>query len=267
MIPSIHPARRLFYAAVCIAFAFSPGAFAQESEALPSGDTRLDAELRALADPPLPRTNDTQEQCIALHKRGNAYDRLGRYDEALRDLKQALSLSAPDRLTPYLWCDRWRLQNDLRGIYATIGERFAELEFVERVTAEWKPQNARCYFFTQIWEVDTYLTLNKKKEADQAYRNAADAMAQSRTLKDWQTESDNVLDLYTSTAALILESCGNWVEAEHQRRASADPCPGLPRALSLALQPGQRLRASSAAQRLQRRALSVEQFGGAGQAG
>ena len=47
-----------------------------------------------------------------------AYMRLGRYVQALADLKQALGLK--QMASPELWCDRWRLQDNIYGgLYAT----------------------------------------------------------------------------------------------------------------------------------------------------
>jgi len=167
-----------------------------------------------------PSTDDPQELCIYFHKRGTANSRLGRYDQAVKDLKQALSLNQPNRLSPNNWCDRWRVQNDLKNALADSGDQFGQLEHLKAIGPELRQTHFRRYWFTQLFMTRPYISLGMLKEAEGAFRHASDLLSDVKSRQDWTTEQYNVMYLYDAYSAWLQELRGNYVEAERFRRGA-----------------------------------------------
>ena len=190
----------------------SDTAFSQNKELL--------AEQERQVNLPAPATADPQELCIYFHKRGIANSRLGRYDQAIGDLKKALSLNQPSRLSPNKWCDRWRVQSDLSGTFGASGDHFARIEHLKTVAAELRQTHSRRYFFSQLQMINPYVYLGMIKEADEAFRHATEILDEVKLRRDWATEQYNVMDVYNRFSAWLQELRGNRVEAERFRRAA-----------------------------------------------
>jgi hypothetical protein len=127
---------------VGVAFAQGPS----NSEDLPvrpgAGTT---AELEQQADLPNPAGDQPTSRCIVFYKRGVANSRLGQYERAIADLREALALTNPGDRSAYCVqrgisvrcgdellgeaCARWRVEDDLRLAYAVIGDQFAGIEY------------------------------------------------------------------------------------------------------------------------------------------
>ena len=102
-----------------LAFSLAVRAAEDDEESLPV-ESAASAELERQAALPPPAAASPQELCVFLHKRGLAHLRLGLNDKALADLKEALALKLKGASD--LWCDRWRLQIDIKSaIFAKIG--------------------------------------------------------------------------------------------------------------------------------------------------
>lgn len=216
------PLMRRATAVLCIVGAAGM-ASAQNGEAL-DADFQQDKELRAeqekASNLAVPQTDDAQELCIYYHRRGMANARLGHYGQAVGDLRQALTLNQPNRLSPDNWCDRWRIHNDLSNTLGASGDRFAQIEHLKTLAAELRKTHSRRYFVSLLFLVDPYASLGMLKEADEAFRSASDALPQVKARRDWTTEQFNIMDLYSRNAAWLQELRGNYVEAERFRRAA-----------------------------------------------
>lgn len=199
--------------------------YAQEDASSSSAadlNKEMQADLERQVSLPLPETTDKQEQCVFFHKRGMANYRLGRYDQAISDLNQALALNQPSRLTPENWGDRWRIQEDLKNALSSFGNYFALLEYLDTLSAEQLPINSRRYFIVQSWKINTFVSLGMLKEAEDAYRIATELLPGLKTRRDWDTNEYAVLANYSTTSGLLQELRGNSVEAERYRRAALD---------------------------------------------
>lgn len=199
--------------------------FAQEgvgSDKVFSQNKELLAEQERQASLPVPGTSDPQELCIYFHQRGMANSRLGRYDQSVSDLKQALSLNQPDRLSPNNWCARFIIQNDLNVALGNSGDRFAQIDHLTTVGTELRQTNSRRYLLSQLFLIDPYVYLGMLKEAEEALRRASDALPEVKSRRDWVTEQYNVMDNFSRYSAWLQELRGNKVEAERFRRAALD---------------------------------------------
>ena len=149
-----------------IGSSFSSGISAQEiPETLetPPAQGALVAELEQQLAAAPPDGSDAQALCIYRHKRGMANARLGRTDEAIADLRLALELNQPSRLSPNQWCERYRLQTDIANTYKLAGDPRARITFVKQMGDELRKVNSRRYFFTLTWLMDDYVTLGMLK--------------------------------------------------------------------------------------------------------
>jgi len=169
-----------------------------------------------------PETKDPQELCVFHHKRGMAYARLGRYDPAISDLKLALSLNQPSRLTPDYWGDRWRIENDLKTTYASSGNDLMLLEYLDVLGAEYIQANPRRYFFTRLWLMVPYIHLGMLKEAEEALQAATDLLPGLRIRRDWSFNEHNISEMHAEYSAMLKEIRGNHAEAERLRRIALE---------------------------------------------
>ena len=218
--------RNTSFAALLISL-MCAAAFAQENPA--SGNAvepnrELLADLERQVSLPLPETSDLHEQCVFYHKRGMANSRLGRYDRAISDLKQALVLNQPSRLAPNNWGDRWRIQTALAASLSASGDYAAQIEHLKSVGAEWMQRYPRYDFDTQLDLVGPYVSLGMLREAEESFHRATELLPGFRNLREWEQKGHkyNVMDRYSSVSAWLMELRGNYVEAERLRRAALD---------------------------------------------
>lgn len=206
-----------------VASVFSSGLSAQDAldplETLPAQGA-LVAELEKQVAAAPPDGSDPQALCIYRHQRGIANGRLGRTEEAIADLKLALDLNQPSRLSPNHWCERFRLQNDIANAYKQAGDVRAHITFVKQMSEEQRRINSRRYFFTLTWLMDDYVTLGMLKSAEDVLRQASDMIPELRQRRDWVTEEANILNQWNVYTAYMQELRGNFAEAERMRRES-----------------------------------------------
>ena len=185
-----------------------------------AADRGVRGELERELALPRPETRDPQELCIHLHKRGMASFRLGRYEESIGDLKEALSLNQPARPSPNNWCYRWRIQLDLSNALAAYGDHFAQIEHLSAVADELRNSNTRRYLLTQLLLMNPYAELGMLKEVDAAFGRATDALPEVKQRRDWAYEQHNVMNMYQRYSALRQNLRGNFAEAERSLRAA-----------------------------------------------
>jgi len=222
----LSPFPRFQAAAVAVLILFASGISSAQEDARSdtaysqNKDKELLAEQEKQASLAAPATDDPQELCIHFHKRGIANSRLGRYDQSVRDLKQALSLNQPNRLSLNNWCERWRIQFDLSKTFLASGDRFAQIEHLKSVADELRQTNSRRYFFSQLHMFSAYVSLNMLKEAAETFRRASDVLPEVKSRRDWNSEQYDVMEGYNGVAARLQELNGNHVEGERSRRAA-----------------------------------------------
>lgn len=229
-------------------------AFAQEASEVGDFEARQEdsptAGLEQQAALPDPTDDQPQSRCVLYHKRGLANLRLGRYQRAIADLKQAYALTQPaenshagmmghqrrrfrsttNPSAPPLpqsgsaakgeWCHRWRVESHLAKAYEGIGDQFAAIELLQTAAPEWQKTHVRAYFYTQLELTGPYLALGMLKEADEAFDRAIAALPELKTRRDWETIQNNVNDVSSSIASRLQGLHGNYGEAEKLRRAS-----------------------------------------------
>jgi CHAT domain-containing protein len=194
------------------------------------------AELEQQADLPNPIGDQPTSRCIVLYKRGVANSRLGRYERAIADLKEALALTNPGDRSPYCVqrgmtvrcgdeflgeaCARWRVEDDLRIAYRAIGDQFASIELLQTMSQEWRTVDVMHYAYTQLSLTDVYVTLGMLGDAEEAFTRASQVLPQVRMRSNWRIWQNNVNDAYSAHAAMLQELHGNYAEAEKFRRAS-----------------------------------------------
>ncbi|MEI7430346.1 MAG: CHAT domain-containing protein [Betaproteobacteria bacterium] len=204
------------------AFFFFLGLFAlsayaaEDNEDFLAGDSKATSEFEKQIAATPPSADTPQELCIFLHKRGIANLRLGHYDSAIEDLKQALSMKQP--ATPDLWCDHWRLQGHLYGALYSSGDWLVLNDYAQSVSDEYLNTNKWQYFYTQFWLVDANVFLGKLRVAEQAFQRASEALPALRQHKAWRIFGTNALGQHSSYAAWMQELRGNYVESERFRR-------------------------------------------------
>lgn len=175
------------------------------------------AELeKALSVPPPGPEATPREVCVYRHKRGVALLRLGRYDDALDELKQALALNQPAGADQ--WCERWRVQGDIRATLYSQGDWLETLRFAQAAGSEYKDSNPWRYFSTLIWRIDAYVPLGNLRGADKAFQEAGELLPTLRTQKNWAIYGNNALDRYSTYGAWLQELRGNYRESEKLRR-------------------------------------------------
>jgi CHAT domain-containing protein/tetratricopeptide (TPR) repeat protein len=203
--------------ALCFLLVFSLAARAvDDEEDFLATDSTATAELeKQIAEPP-PAADVPQELCIFLHKRGIAHIRLGHYDQAITDLKQALGMKQSG--LPNQWCDRWRLQADIHGALHSSGDWLVLAEYVQSVSEEYKNSHKWHYFSAQLWQVDPNVYLGKLREAEQAFQRASEILPTLRQQKGWAAYGSITLERHSTYAAWMQSLRGNYVEAERFRR-------------------------------------------------
>ncbi len=203
--------------ALCFLLIFANSARADEdAEDILASDSTVMADFEKLIAAVPPDADAPQELCIFLHRRGVAYLRLGRYNQALADLKQALGLKQV--ASPELWCDRWRLQGDIYGALHSTGDWLLLTDYAQSVSDDYKTSNKWHYFSAQLWMVDAQINLANLRKADEAFQRAGKVLPALRQSKVWAIYGSNLLGRYNSYAAQMQSLRGNYVEAERFRR-------------------------------------------------
>lgn len=188
----------------------------ESSDVFPVADSRAIAEFEKQTAAPPPDADKPQELCIFLHQRGVAHTRLGHYDQALADLRQALTLR--HAASPERWCDRWRLQGDLYAAIHSIGDWQLLIEHAQSVSDEYGNSNRWHYFSAQLWQVEAQINLANLRKAEEAFQRASEALPSLSQQKGWSIYRTNFLGRHSSFAARMQELRGNYVEAERFRR-------------------------------------------------
>lgn len=183
---------------------------------LPASSTGAIAELEKQIATPLPATALPQELCILLHKRGVAHLRLGHYDQALDDFKQALDMK--QAASPEKWCDRWRLQGDIHLAMQSTGDWQIVAGYAQAISDEYQAGNQWHYFAAQLWLVDAQIKQAGLRKADEAFQRASEVLPKLRSQKGWGVYGAHFLGRHSSFAAKMQELRGNHVEAERFRR-------------------------------------------------
>ena len=205
------------YAVLAVALTFSlAAAAAEEEEAFALADSAAAAELQRQVALPPPAAAGPRELCVFLHKRGTAHLRLGMNDKALADLKEALALK--QRGATDLWCDRWRLQIDIRSAISANADWLELAEYAKSVGEEYRDGNKWRYSETQYWLVDANVFLGRLREAEQAFRRVGDLLPELRQHKAWPVYGSSRLGRHDAYTAWMQELRGNYAEAERYRR-------------------------------------------------
>lgn len=205
------------YAALAVALTFNLAAAAaeEEDESMPA-NSAVTAELqRQIALPP-PASAGPREQCVFLHKRGTAHLRLGMNDQALADLNEALALK--QRGASELWCDRWRLQIDIKSAIHANADWLVLADYAKSIGEEYRVGNAWRYSESLYWLVDANVFLGRLREAEQAFQRAADLLPELRQHKAWPVYGSSRLGRHVGYTAWMQELRGNFAEAERHRR-------------------------------------------------
>jgi CHAT domain-containing protein len=216
-------AKRALILAAVIACAATGTVIAQEDDSLPGSfdlNQSMQMELEQQVKLLPPESNDPQEQCVYYHQRGLANYRLGRYEQAIDDLKKAISLRQPGQIAQNALCDRWRLHSDLSNVLLASGDLFAEIEHLKAIAPEWRKTNARVYFYTQLRLLAPYLSLGMLKEADETLNHLTNILPDVKRRRDWNALQHNVMQGYESASARLQETRGNRVEAERLWRSA-----------------------------------------------
>ncbi len=198
-----------------LAFSLAVRAAEDDEESLPV-ESAASAELERQAALPPPAAASPQELCVFLHKRGLAHLRLGLNDKALADLKEALALK--QKGASDLWCDRWRLQIDIKSAIFANADWLVLADYAQSVAGEYRETNKLRYSSTQHWLVDAYVFLGRLRDAEQAFQRSADLLPELRQHKAWPVYGSNRLGQHHTYAAWMQLLRGNYVEAERHRR-------------------------------------------------
>lgn len=188
----------------------------EEAENILADDSRATAELEKQIAVPPPGTDSAQELCVFLHKRGEAYRRLGRYEQSLADFRQALGMKVA--ASPELWCDRWRLQGDIYGSMYSSGDWLQLVDYAQSVGDEYKNSNKWHYFSTLLWNVDALLNLASLAKAEASFQRAGELIPSLRQSRPWAIYGANLMGRYSAYAAKMQALRGNFVESERFRR-------------------------------------------------
>ncbi len=180
----------------------------------------MQMELERQISLPPPETNDPQGQCVYYHQRGMANYRLGKYDQAITDLKKAISLRQAGQIIQNALCDRWRMQSDLSAVLLASGDLFADIEHLKTIAPEWRKTNLRVYLYTQLRLLAPYLALGMLKEADETLNHVTDVLSDVKRRRDWNALQHNIMQGYESASARLQDTRGNRVEAERFWRSA-----------------------------------------------
>ncbi len=181
-----------------------------------------DAE-KQLAEVP-PAESDTQRFCVYLIRRAHAHMRLGQYDPAITDLKQALSLSSAEGPAPQAdgqpRCLRWRVQLSLYNALYGAGDWLALVDHARAVGEEYRGRNGWHVFSSRLWLIDSAVFLSRYNDAESAYKRAGEILAILPERKTWPLYGANATSQYQSYGGWLQELRGNYSEAERLRRES-----------------------------------------------
>ena len=180
------------------------------------------AEQEKFVTLPPPSDAAPLQTCIHYHQRGVANFRLGRYEQAVADLRQALALNQPRQSGPNNWCDRWRIQNDLNINLVAQSDHFAQLEHLQTVAAEYRPKNALRYFMTLHKMLDPNAALGLLPQAQEAFERASQILPGLAARPNWAVEQHLALQSHNTSLARLQEWRGNHAEAERFYRAALD---------------------------------------------
>lgn len=226
-----------------MALVVSCAAMAQDplntGELLPGPEGGPTAELERQANLPEPPVDDRLlSRCVFFHKRGVANLRLGHYEHAIADLKQALPLAEPegraDASTRWgktvrggadiadtgEWCKRPLVETDLENAYYAKGDLFSSIALLQAIVPEYRKSNVRRYAMTQLSLIHSYASLGMVNEADEAFNRASEVLPEIKKRRDWESLQDNINDRFSAFGAWLQELHGNFAEAEKLRRSS-----------------------------------------------
>jgi tetratricopeptide (TPR) repeat protein len=187
-----------------------------------TADPAVAAELEQQVSAQTPGGEAPRELCVYLHKRGALLIRLGRYDEAIADFKQALALNEPAWSSADRWCVRFSIHNDLMRAVGDAGDWLTLTDHARSIAAESRSTDKWQYFAMQLRLVDAYVHLGELRQAEEALHEAADTLQGLRRLRRWDTHGANAQSQYHDSAAWLQELRGNLAEAERFRRQAMD---------------------------------------------
>lgn len=203
-------------ATVLLLCAFGSAGAAGDEDDIAPANPAVAAELQRLVAAPPPASAEPQAQCEFLHKRGSAQLRLGQNDKALADFREALALRQAG--TPELWCDRWRLQIDIRAAIYANADWLVLADFAQSVADEYKEGNKWRLSSALFWLVDANVFLGRLRAAEQAFQRASDLQHELRRDKVWAAYGHARLSQQYSYAAWMQQLRGNFIETERLRR-------------------------------------------------
>lgn len=180
----------------------------------------IQARLERQAVLPEPETDDSFARCVFFHQRGWANFSLGRYDQAMPDLKRALALNPQETSPIGEWCKRWRIQDDIDKTFNSSGDHVQRIAFLKTVADELRYTNIRRYFFSQLKLIRSYIALGMFEEGEAAFQRASIVLQDLPGVGDWEDEHHNILDRYYKEASELREARGRHVDAEASWRIS-----------------------------------------------
>lgn len=193
-----------------------------EEPVAPALNPQLRKTLQAQADAPLPASSDKQDLCIYFHRRGVARMQLGRYPEALQDLRSALANNQPNRLAPDNWGERYRIQSDLASALRYNNELFELVAHWKQVAAEYAQSNPYNVYFAHGHLSSALVALGDFTGAGQAIADANKLIPILSNTRSWATSRASTLGPNASLNAGLLEREGRLQEAERYRRMALD---------------------------------------------
>ena len=193
-----------------------------EEPVAPAVNPQLRKALQAQADAPLPASSDKQDLCIFFHRRGVARMQLGRYPEALQDLRSALANNQPNRLAPDNWGERYRIQSDLASALRYNNELFELAAHWKQVATEYSQSNPYNVYFAQSHLSSALFSLGDFTGAEQAIAEANKLIPVLSNTRSWATSRANTLYQNATLNAGLLERQGRLQEAERYRRMALD---------------------------------------------
>lgn len=193
-----------------------------DEESIAAQGTELVADLEKQTQASPPGSSDPQELCIFFHRRGWAHFRLGNYDLAVNDLRQAFELNRPNRLAPDDWCNRWRILKDLKQTHEASGDWFGSIDLIRGISTEETQNDPLRKFSVQLMLIQPYLNLGMRAQAGEALTRAGEILPTLRAQKKWRKREHSVMSTYYRFSARLMELQGKEREAEQLWRQSVE---------------------------------------------